>query len=57
MEILQTKKEEIPTKIWYNEFTKKQDKTTAWNTTNLVVGTQQPEIPENGYIIWIDTNS
>ena len=40
-----------------NEFTKKQDKTTAWNTTNLVVGTQQPEIPENGYIIWIDTNS
>lgn len=40
-----------------NEFTKKQDKTTAWNTTNLVVGTQQPEIPESGYIIWIDTNS
>ena len=40
-----------------NEFTKKQDKTTAWNMTNLVVGTQQPEIPESGYIIWIDTNS
>ena len=40
-----------------NEFIKKQDKATAWNTTNLVVGTQQPEIPESGYIIWIDTNS
>lgn len=40
-----------------NEFVKKQDKETAWNTTNLVVGTVQPDVPAEGYIVWIDLNS
>ena len=40
-----------------NEFVKKQDKATAWNTTNLVVGTVQPDVPAEGYIVWIDLNS
>lgn len=40
-----------------NELTKKQDKTTAWNTDNLVVSTTQPAVPAQGYIIWIDLNS
>ena len=40
-----------------NELTKKQDKATAWNTTNLVVSTVQPAVPAQGYIVWIDLNS
>ena len=40
-----------------NELITKQDKATAWNTTNLVASTEQPEIPASGYIIWIDLNS
>ena len=40
-----------------NELTKKQDKVTAWNTTNLVVSTTQPAVPTSGYIVWIDLNS
>lgn len=40
-----------------NEFVKKQDKATAWNTTNLVVGTVQPDVPAEGYIVWIDLNN
>lgn len=40
-----------------NELITKQDKATAWNTTNLVASIEQPEIPASGYIIWIDLNS
>ena len=40
-----------------NELIAKQDKATAWNTTNLVASIEQPEIPASGYIIWIDLNS
>ena len=40
-----------------NALLKKQDKATAWNTTNLVVSATQPEVPSEGYIIWIDLNS
>lgn len=40
-----------------NELTKKQDKATAWNTTNLIVSTTQPAVPAQGYVVWIDLNS
>ena len=40
-----------------NELINKQDKATAWNTTNLVVSTEQPDVPAQGYIVWIDLNS
>ncbi len=40
-----------------NELINKQDKATAWNNENLIVGTQQPEVPTEGFIIWIDVNS
>lgn len=40
-----------------NELLAKQDKDTAWNTSNLVVDTEQPDVPANGYIVWIDLNS
>ena len=40
-----------------NELLTKQDVSTAWNTSNLVVSTVQPSVPSSGYIIWIDLNS
>lgn len=40
-----------------NELTAKQDKATAWNTSNLVISTEQPDVPAAGYIVWIDLNS
>lgn len=40
-----------------NELLAKQDKDTAWNTSNLVVDTEQPDVPASGYIVWIDLNS
>ena len=40
-----------------DELLKKQDKATAWNTTNLIVSTTQPDIPKEGFVIWIDLNS
>ncbi len=40
-----------------NELIAKQDKNTAWNTSNLVVSTTQPDVPAEGYIVWIDLNS
>ena len=40
-----------------NELIAKQDKATAWNTTNLIVSTEQPDVPAEGYVIWIDLNS
>jgi hypothetical protein len=40
-----------------NELTAKQDKATAWNTTNLIVSTEQPDVPAEGYVVWIDLNS
>lgn len=40
-----------------SELLDKQDKATAWNTTNLVVSTEQPDVPNEGFIIWIDLNS
>lgn len=40
-----------------NELIAKQDKDTAWNTSNLVISTEQPDVPAAGYIVWIDLNS
>ena len=40
-----------------NELTKKQNKNTAWNTSNLIVSTTQPAVPTEGFVIWIDLNS
>lgn len=40
-----------------NELIAKQDKATAWNTSNLVVSTTQPSVPATGYIVWIDLNN
>ena len=40
-----------------NELTKKQNKDTAWNTSNLIVSTTQPAVPTEGFVIWIDLNS
>lgn len=40
-----------------DELLTKQDRATAWNTTNLYVGTEQPDVPAEGYIIWVDLNS
>lgn len=39
-----------------NELSTKQDRRTAWNTDNFVVGTEQPGVPATGYVLWIDTN-
>lgn len=40
-----------------NELIAKQDKATAWNTSNLIVSTEQPDVPAEGYVVWIDLNS
>lgn len=40
-----------------NELITKQDKATAWNTSNLIVSTEQPDVPAEGYVVWIDLNS
>ena len=40
-----------------NEFILKQDKATAWNTSNLIVDTEQPAVPAQGFVVWVDLNS
>lgn len=40
-----------------DELTKKQNKDTAWNTSNLIIGTTEPAVPAQGFVIWIDLNS
>lgn len=40
-----------------NELILKQDKATAWNTSNLIVDTEQPAVPAQGFVVWVDLNS
>lgn len=40
-----------------NELILKQDKATAWNTSNLIVDTEQPSVPAQGFVVWVDLNS